>query len=59
MGLSTLLQIKLSPQCEKRGSINGRLRLFAKDKRWYPFFINLMLLKKKIGKSGKMNGFTR
>ena len=34
------MQMKIPLQSRKRGSINERLHLFAKDEKGYPFFIN-------------------
>ena len=39
--MKACLYMKILLQSRKRGSINERLHLFAKDEKGYPFFINI------------------
>ena len=36
--MKAFLQMKIPLQSRKRGGINERLHLFAKDEKWYPFY---------------------
>ena len=49
--------MKIPLQSQKRGCINERLHLFAKDEKEYPFFINFASLKT-IGKDVKFQDIT-